>query len=358
MPYLYHREESYMAEWRIKEISDLTKTSIRMLRHYDKIGLLKPSYRTPNGYRCYTAKDLAKLQQIIALRYFGFSLDTIKHILEKHHNIYAHLQAQQQVIKEQSMHLQQVNDVLSHILKSLSPSETPDWNDLITLIERYRMTENLREKLKKTWAGKELSESQFEEYLVIYEQFPEDFAARDKIIDQINNKELGDPMGPDGERVARFMYDLAKKMKEIFSKQLKFGSSLLQSMKAGKLSQLQITPEGAIWISQATISFWLKRWNALYEEILKNLKSDPESKTGKKIAEAWTGLIDEYFSMGSRSFGVGVMIWQELSKQEHEMKELKNAPSPQELIKPYHIKLLFNPEALGWISRALEVHTK
>ena len=41
-----------MKVWHIKEISDLTKTSIRMLRHYDKIGLLVPSYREPNGYRC------------------------------------------------------------------------------------------------------------------------------------------------------------------------------------------------------------------------------------------------------------------------------------------------------------------
>src|SRR5579872_2018800 len=110
-----------MTEWRIKEISDMTNTSIRMLRHYDKIGLLKPSYRSSNGYRCYTAPDLAKLQQIIALKYFGFDLSTIKDILQKHHNIYAHLQAQQQVLKQQSAHLQQVNVVLEDILKRLSP---------------------------------------------------------------------------------------------------------------------------------------------------------------------------------------------------------------------------------------------
>lgn len=88
-----------MKKWHIKELSDLTNTSIRMLRHYDKIGLLTPSYREANGYRCYTAPDLAKLQQIVALKYFGLSLNTIKTILEKHTNIYAHLQAQQQVLK-------------------------------------------------------------------------------------------------------------------------------------------------------------------------------------------------------------------------------------------------------------------
>ena len=169
-----------MTEWRIKEIGELTNTSVRMLRHYDKIGLLKPSYRAENGYRWYTPQDLAKLQQIIALKYFGFSLNTIKSILQKHHNIYAHLQAQQQVIKHQSLHLQQVSDALSDILTRLKPSETPNWHDLTTLIERYRMTENLRDMLKNSWAGKELNEAQFEEYLSLYEQFPHEFSKRDK----------------------------------------------------------------------------------------------------------------------------------------------------------------------------------
>jgi DNA-binding transcriptional MerR regulator len=346
-----------MTEWRIKQISDLTKTSIRMLRHYDKIGLLKPSYRASNGYRYYTAQDLAKLQQIIALKYFGFNLGTIKTILQKHHNIYAHLQAQQQVLKAQSTHLQQVNDALEIILKRLSPSETPNWNDLTLLIERYRMTENLRDTLKKTWAG-QFSETQFEEYLSIYEQFPKEFAERDKIIEQINNKELGDPAGPDGERVVNFMHNLAKKMKKIFTEQVKFNSSIIGDVQAGKISQFQTTPEGTLWLSQAMLSYWLKRWNTLYDTIVENLKSDPKGKIGKKIADEWTGLSDEYLSMGSRSFMTGVILWQDLARQYHDLKGLKEMPSPQEMVKQIHIKLFFNPEATSWISRALEVHTK
>lgn len=346
-----------MTEWRIKEISDLTKTSIRMLRHYDKIGLLKPSYRSSNGYRCYTAEDLAKLQQIIALKYFGFSLGTIKTILQKHNNIYAHLQAQQLVLKEQSIHLQQVNDVLGDILKRLSPSEIPNWNDLITLIERYRMTNNLRDKLKKTWPGQKLSETQFEEYLALYEQFPEEFAAKDKIIEQVNNNELGDPDGPEAERAVCFMNDLARKMKKLFTQQVKLNSSLLESVQSGKLSQLQFTPEAILWFSRATLFYWLKRWNTLSDSIVENLKSDPEGKVGKKIALEWTGLLDEYFSIGSRPFLTGIMLWQDLARQEHDLQELKTMLSPHELVKKCYVKLLFNPEAASWISRALEVHT-
>lgn len=346
-----------MTEWRIKEVSDMTKTSIRMLRHYDKIGLLNPSYRASNGYRYYTAQDLAKLQQIIALRYFGFSLSTIKSILQKHQNIYAHLQAQREVLKKQSMHLEQVNDVLGDILQKLSPSGIPNWSDLITLIERYRMTENLREKLKKTWAG-QFSETQFEEYLSIYEQFPTEFAERDKIIEQINNKELGDPAGPDGERVAKFMYDLAKKLKAIFTEQLKFNSGLIKDIQSGKISQFQTTPEGTLWLSQAMLAYKLKGWNTLYDTIVENLKSDPQGKIGKKISEEWTRLIDDYLSMGSRSFLTGILLWQDSARQQDELKGLKEMPSPQEVVKKLHIKLFFNPEAVSWISRALEVHAK
>src|SRR5579862_1139853 len=236
-----------MKEWRIKEISDLTKTSVRMLRHYDKIGLLKPSYRSENGYRCYTAEDLAKLQQIIALKYFGFKLSAIKSILHKHHNIYAHLQAQQQILKEQSDHLKQVNDALCDILKRLSPSETPDWDDLTTLIERYRMSENLRDKLKKSWAGQELTESQFEEYLFLYEQFPEEFAMQDKIIEQVNNNELGEHTGPDGQRVVEFTNNFAKKMKKQTPRQMKLSASILVNLQSGKLSSLQATTEAINW---------------------------------------------------------------------------------------------------------------
>ena len=347
-----------MQIWHIKEISDLTKISVRMLRHYDKVGLLNPSYREANGYRCYTAPDLAKLQQIVALKYFGFSLSTIKNILQKHNNVYAHLQAQQQVIKQQNVHLQQVNNVLEDILKRLEPSKSPDWNDLLTLIERFNMTDNLREKLKESWAGKTLTESQFEEYLFLYEQFPEEFAIRDSIIDEINQKRVGDPEGEDGERIACFMYDLAKKMKKFYSQQLKLGVSMLKSIQSGQLTQLELTPEGITWISRAFLAYWLKRWDSLYEKIVENLASDPQGKMGKALANEWRVIIDDYFSAGSKDFMTGLVLWQETARQDREIKELKAPQSPQEMLQKMHIKLLVNPEAASWISQALEMNPR
>ena len=70
-----------MAEWYVKDLSKLTGVSVQTLHHYDRIDLLKPSVRLPNGYRVYSEKDLLRLQQIIALKFFGFELSQIKALL-------------------------------------------------------------------------------------------------------------------------------------------------------------------------------------------------------------------------------------------------------------------------------------
>src|SRR5919197_6055834 len=54
------------------------RVSIRMLRHYDAIGLLRPAYVDPaTGYRSYTAGQLADLNRIVALKELGFSLEQV-----------------------------------------------------------------------------------------------------------------------------------------------------------------------------------------------------------------------------------------------------------------------------------------
>lgn len=65
----------------IKQVSDLTGISIRMLRYYDKIGLLEPSSTTAAGYRLYGESDIETIQQILFFRELDFSLKEIKGIV-------------------------------------------------------------------------------------------------------------------------------------------------------------------------------------------------------------------------------------------------------------------------------------
>ncbi|GGZ02564.1 MerR family transcriptional regulator [Streptomyces olivaceoviridis] len=60
------------------------RVSVRMLRHYDATGLLRPAHVDPvSGYRHYTAAQLARLNRIIALKDLGFSLRQVRDIVDE-----------------------------------------------------------------------------------------------------------------------------------------------------------------------------------------------------------------------------------------------------------------------------------
>src|SRR5262245_27655982 len=70
--------------FKIGEFSQMCRVSVRMLRHYDQLGLLKPS-RTDSftNYRYYSADQLPRLNRILALRDLGFSLEQIRNMLDE-----------------------------------------------------------------------------------------------------------------------------------------------------------------------------------------------------------------------------------------------------------------------------------
>lgn len=68
--------------YHINEFKKLGSVSVRTLRFYDKIGLLKPVSKTEGGHRLYSNTELKKLQQIQFLKTIGFQLSEIKIMLE------------------------------------------------------------------------------------------------------------------------------------------------------------------------------------------------------------------------------------------------------------------------------------
>lgn len=69
----------------ISEAAALCGVSVRTLRYYDEIGLLKPGAVAASGYRFYDAAAVALLQEILFFRSLEFSLDEIKEILTMDH---------------------------------------------------------------------------------------------------------------------------------------------------------------------------------------------------------------------------------------------------------------------------------
>lgn len=68
-------------EWSIQELSRRAGVSSRTLRHYDAIGLFKPTRTGPDGRRHYDADAVARLQQILVLRDLGMPLPEIRDAL-------------------------------------------------------------------------------------------------------------------------------------------------------------------------------------------------------------------------------------------------------------------------------------
>lgn len=68
----------------IGDFASLGRVSIRMLRHYDALGLLRPArVDEASGYRFYTADQLPRLNRVIALKDLGFTLEQVSAILDE-----------------------------------------------------------------------------------------------------------------------------------------------------------------------------------------------------------------------------------------------------------------------------------
>lgn len=68
--------------YHINEFKKISGVTVRTLRYYDRIGLLKPVSKTEGGHRVYSNMELKKLQQIQFLKTIGFKLSEIKMMLE------------------------------------------------------------------------------------------------------------------------------------------------------------------------------------------------------------------------------------------------------------------------------------
>lgn len=66
----------------IGETAKATGISVKMLRYYEEIGLVRPALRTESGYRVYAEKDIATLRFVRRARDLGFQVKQIAALLD------------------------------------------------------------------------------------------------------------------------------------------------------------------------------------------------------------------------------------------------------------------------------------
>jgi DNA-binding transcriptional MerR regulator len=91
--------------YRVHEFAGLAGVTVKTLHHYDRLGLPTPT-RTDAGYRLYAEADPERLEQIIALKFLGFSLKQVRDILKRTSVELADaLRWQRQAIEDKQAHL-------------------------------------------------------------------------------------------------------------------------------------------------------------------------------------------------------------------------------------------------------------
>ena len=128
--------------------------SIRTLRFYDKVGLLSPSQYTEAGYRLYTDADFLRLQQILALKFLGFSLDEIKCCLQVGPTaLRESLALQKAMMREKREQLDTIIQAIDETEKLLQ-TKRDDWEPLVKVIQVIQMTQS------NDWRNKYLTDEQ------------------------------------------------------------------------------------------------------------------------------------------------------------------------------------------------------
>lgn len=128
--------------FKVGTLASATGLTVRTLHHYDEIGLLSPSARTPSGHRLYDAHDVQRLQQIQSLRAVGFPLEEIRHLLSSRQVsaqrvIALHLEQLEQRIAEQ----QALAVRLQRLARHLDTAALAPVGDLCRIIEATLMME-------------------------------------------------------------------------------------------------------------------------------------------------------------------------------------------------------------------------
>ena len=136
-----------------REFAALTGVTVRTLHHYDRLGLLKPSRYTGAGYRLYSERDVARLEQIVALKFIGFSLKEIKNILKRDSfDMSVELRRQREAIEEKRRRLELAIQAIQRAEYVMGTSAEPDWDTFVKIIEVINMQHDMN------WSQKYYSE--------------------------------------------------------------------------------------------------------------------------------------------------------------------------------------------------------
>lgn len=135
------------------EFARMAQITVRTVRYYDKQNILKPSRVTPTGARFYTEEDFARLQQIMLLKYLGFSLEDIRELTvnDSDYSYLEHsLEQQQNLVRDRIEQLQLVEQAIGETVTEIRQQQNVDWNRMRELIHLTGMENSLKAQYRNS----------------------------------------------------------------------------------------------------------------------------------------------------------------------------------------------------------------
>lgn len=135
------------------EFARMAQITVRTVRYYDKQNILKPSLVTPTGARFYTEEDFARLQQIMLLKYLGFSLEDIRELTvnDSDYSYLEHsLEQQQNLVRDRIEQLQLVEQAIGETVTEIRQQQNVDWNRMRKLIHLTGMENSLKAQYRNS----------------------------------------------------------------------------------------------------------------------------------------------------------------------------------------------------------------
>lgn len=139
------KKQGYYSTGEFMKLAHITKKTIR---YYDEHNILKPSYTNPDTRaRFYTDADLARLQQILVLKYLGFSLSDIRIMtINQSDSLYMgeSLKLQLKLVEERIDQLQLVANTIKETSRLLLDKDEVDWSHSLEVIHEIGLEKSLK----------------------------------------------------------------------------------------------------------------------------------------------------------------------------------------------------------------------
>lgn len=281
-----------MTHWYVKDLSKLCKVSVQTLHHYDRIGLLKPSIRQDNGYRLYSEKDLLKLQQIVALKFFGFNLIQIKTLLASESKVIDHFAIQSKLLREKASGLLEASKALDAIIAECKTNKSIPWETIIDLIEVYHMTQ----QLEHAWIANILNPNELKEYVEYEKSVKSRFSKEEKkafekewldVMEKVGSNLNKNPESDFGIEIGEHLMKIVNAM--YGKKYVSLRNSIWE--KGYKNRDLReehgLTPKMIAWVDKAIEAYFKHR---IYE-ILALVEKEPS----QKVKLLWDTLLEDLY---------------------------------------------------------------